>query len=154
MWDTSETKSLWNPTVYLAAQLRVGKFEYDRWRADVVGSRRYCTACRKSRVQTSARRPTVLKTSFVVFLIPSTKTSGYYLKLSNGRVHLYPFKLILWIRASQYDSVEITNKMQPCNRIYYSTVHWRLNMFRAAYRSSSGALTVFAASDLHTAIRQ
>jgi len=25
--------------------------------------------------------------------------------------------------------------MQPCNRIYYSTVHWRLNMFRAAYSS-------------------
>jgi len=22
-----------------------------------------------------------------------------------------------------YDSVETTNKMQPCNRIYYSTVH-------------------------------
>jgi len=20
--------------------------------------------------------------------------------------------------------------MQPCNRIYYSTVHWRFNMFR------------------------
>jgi len=47
-------------------------------------------------------------------------------------------------------SVEITNKMQPCNIIYYSTVHWRLNMFRAGYRSSSGALTVFAASGLHT----
>jgi len=40
--------------------------------------------------------------------------------------------------------------MQPCNRIYYSTVHWGLNMFQAAYRSSSGALTVFAASGLHT----
>jgi len=40
--------------------------------------------------------------------------------------------------------------MQPCNRIYYSTVHWRLNMFRAAYRSSSGAQTVYAASGLHT----
>jgi hypothetical protein len=40
--------------------------------------------------------------------------------------------------------------MQPCNRIYYSTVHWRLNMFQAAYRSSPGALTVFAASGLHT----
>jgi len=39
--------------------------------------------------------------------------------------------------------------MQPCNRIYYSIVHWRLNMCRAAYRSSSGALTVFAASGLH-----
>jgi len=40
--------------------------------------------------------------------------------------------------------------MQPCNRIYYSTVHRQLNMFRAAYRSSSGALTVFATSGLHT----
>jgi len=38
--------------------------------------------------------------------------------------------------------------MKPCNRIYYSTVHWRLSMFPAAYRSSSGALTVFAASGL------
>jgi len=32
-------------------------------------------------------------------------------------------------------SVEITNKMKPCNKIYYSTVYWRLNMFRAVYRS-------------------
>jgi len=46
--------------------------------------------------------------------------------------------------------VEMTNKMQPCIRIYYSTVHWRLDMFQAAYRSSSVALTVFAASGLHT----
>ena len=30
-----------------------------------------------------------------------------------------------------------------------TTTHWRLNVFRAAYRSSSGALTVFAASGLH-----
>ena len=30
--------------------------------------------------------------------------------------------------------------MQPCNTIYYSNVYWRLNIFRAAYRSSSGAL--------------
>ena len=30
--------------------------------------------------------------------------------------------------------------MQPCNRIYYSKVYWRLNMFRASHRSSSGAL--------------
>ena len=33
-----------------------------------------------------------------------------------------------------------TNKMQLCNRMYYSKVYWRLNMFRAAHRSSSGAL--------------
>jgi len=53
-------------------------------------------------------------------------------------------------QTGSYGSVEITNKMQPCNRIYYSIVHWRLNMFRAAYRSSSGAPTVFAVSGLHT----
>jgi len=29
--------------------------------------------------------------------------------------------------------------MQPCNRIYYSKIYWRFNMFRAAYCSSSGA---------------
>jgi len=40
--------------------------------------------------------------------------------------------------------------MQLGIRIYYSTVHLRLNMFRAPYRLSSGALTVFAASGLHT----
>jgi hypothetical protein len=48
------------------------------------------------------------------------------------------------------DSVEITNKMQPCIRIYHYTVYWRLKMFRVAYHSSSGALTLFEASVLHT----
>jgi len=38
-----------------------------------------------------------------------------------------------------HESVKIKNKMQPCNRIYYSKIYWRLNMLRAAYRSSSGA---------------
>jgi hypothetical protein len=33
-----------------------------------------------------------------------------------------------------------TNKKQVCNRIYYSKVFWRLNMFQAAHHSSSGAL--------------
>ena len=33
-----------------------------------------------------------------------------------------------------------TYKMQLCNRIYYSKVFWRLSMYRAAHRSSSGAL--------------
>jgi hypothetical protein len=33
-----------------------------------------------------------------------------------------------------------TNKMQLCNRIYYSKVYWRLSMFQAAHLSSSGAL--------------
>jgi hypothetical protein len=35
--------------------------------------------------------------------------------------------------------VEITNKMQPCNKIYYSKIYWKLKMFLAAYRLSSGA---------------
>jgi hypothetical protein len=30
--------------------------------------------------------------------------------------------------------------MQLCNRMYYSKVYWRLNMFRAAHHSSSGTL--------------
>jgi hypothetical protein len=38
--------------------------------------------------------------------------------------------IVQWV--VNYYSVEINNKMQPCNRIYYSTVHWRLNTFRAA----------------------
>jgi hypothetical protein len=33
-----------------------------------------------------------------------------------------------------------TNKMQFCNRIYYSKVYWRLNLFWATHSSSSGAL--------------
>jgi len=40
--------------------------------------------------------------------------------------------------------------MQLGNGIYYSTVHLKLNMFRAVCRLSSGAPTVFAASGLHT----
>ena len=40
--------------------------------------------------------------------------------------------------------------MQLGNGIYYSTVHYKLDMFRAVCRSSSGAPTVFAASDLRT----
>jgi len=30
--------------------------------------------------------------------------------------------------------------MQLCNRIYYSRVYWKLSIFRAAHRSSSGVL--------------
>jgi len=41
--------------------------------------------------------------------------------------------IIVWLSRN-------TNKMQLCNRIYYSKVYWRLNMFLAAHRSSSGAL--------------
>jgi hypothetical protein len=41
-------------------------------------------------------------------------------------------------RNDLYVSVEITNKIQPCNKIYYSKIYWRFNMFRAAYCSSSG----------------
>jgi hypothetical protein len=67
-----------------------------------------------------------------------------------GRVHPVVFinlkgnKIILVSGFSQTqlyccESVEITDKMQPCNRIYYSKIYCRLNMFQAAYRSSSGA---------------
>ena len=43
--------------------------------------------------------------------------------------------------------IERTNKMQPCSRIYYSSVSKLLNMFRTTHRPSSGAQeTVIAAS--------
>ena len=41
--------------------------------------------------------------------------------------------IVVWLSRN-------TNKMQLCNRIYYSKVYWRLNVFRTAHRSSSGAL--------------
>jgi len=103
-------------------------------------------------------------------LLQLTVISSYYWdQLSSGTYELTVKKhmenLNIWIKhvltISQHlwltdytqlwicDSIEITNKMQPCNRIYYSTVHWRLHMFSAAYRSSSGVLTAFAASGLH-----
>ena len=41
--------------------------------------------------------------------------------------------IVVWLSRN-------SNKMQLCNRIYYSKVYWRLNMFRAAHRSLSGAL--------------
>jgi hypothetical protein len=66
------------------------------------------------------------------------KNATYLLPTHNGNIQQY------------FDSVEINNKTQLCNRIYYSTVHRRLNMFRAAHRSSSGTLSVFSASGLHT----
>jgi hypothetical protein len=62
----------------------------------------------------------------------------YWLGLNSGTtLHVYvedaQFKCISQLSRN-------TNKMQLCNRIYYSKVYWRLNKFRAAYRSSSGAL--------------
>ena len=50
-------------------------------------------------------------------------------------IYCNKIKDFVYIRLSRN-----TNKMQLCNRIYYSKVYWRLNMFRAAHRSSSGAL--------------
>ena len=60
---------------------------------------------------------------------------------------------ILWLFKKSFHQQEIhnlsrlyslvsrnTNKMQFYSRIYYSKVYWRLNMFRAAHRSSSWAL--------------
>jgi len=47
--------------------------------------------------------------------------------------------VIYFVSFFVYLSVEITNKMQPFNRIYYSKTYWSLNIFQAAYHLSSGA---------------
>jgi len=43
-----------------------------------------------------------------------------------------------------------TNKMQLCNRIYYSKVYWRLNMFSSGTPLIIRSSTLFAASGLYT----
>jgi hypothetical protein len=62
----------------------------------------------------------------------SSKRRFIYTSLHGGTFHY-----------TESSSVEITNQMQPCNRTYYSKVYWKLNMFRAAYRSSSRALKLY-----------
>jgi len=68
-----------------------------------------------------------------------------YINLKKVFISSFINKDLAWVllgdrtRQVVLKSVEITNKMQPCNRIYYSKVYWRINMFRAAHRSSSGA---------------
>jgi hypothetical protein len=86
--------------------------------------------------------PTIMYIATTCFVVVISASSGIW--------HHTRYRNWVQFESRKNKSVEITNKMQPCNRIYYSTVHWRLNMFRAAHRSSSGALTVFAASGLHT----
>jgi len=54
-------------------------------------------------------------------------------KYRSNKCFTHQYFSVFWGQVRpQKLSVEITNKMQPCNRIYYSTVHWRLNIFRAA----------------------
>jgi hypothetical protein len=55
-------------------------------------------------------------------------------------LYLNILPITIKIKYSQSFLSRNTNKMQPCIRIYYFKVYWRLNMFRAAYRSQSGAL--------------
>jgi hypothetical protein len=40
--------------------------------------------------------------------------------------------------------------MQPCNRIHYSKIYWRINMFRAHTAHHQDLQTEFAASGLYT----
>jgi hypothetical protein len=95
---------------------------------------------------------------YIVFSITRTVNSDFVLNTINRLV-------LLWRGNVEIRSLVIfdihgsvhrrwlsrnTIKMQLCNRIYYSKVYWRLNMFRTAHRSSSGALTVFAAFGLFT----
>jgi hypothetical protein len=81
------------------------------------------------------------------------------LRIIKNRKHYYMFRLLplaIWREYGYWKMKEYkfdvhgsvhrrllsrnNNKMQLCNRIYYSKVYWRLNLFRAAHRSSSGAL--------------
>jgi len=87
-----------------------------------------------------------------LFIRSDTQTSSHRSHVTDGATPVY-FPALHWTGVHQRTSgvsrhgyqhrmtkpVERTNKMQPCNRIYYSKIYWRLSIFRTAYRSSSGA---------------
>jgi hypothetical protein len=87
-------------------------------------------------------RNEILRCWIFAWLSPFNTTACY--KCIGGASCLYfqgKFSAITYLKS--YPDNELsrnTNKMQFCNRIYYSNVFWRLRMFRAANRSSSGAL--------------
>jgi len=61
-------------------------------------------------------------------------------KFEKNRNIVYLFCVLPYNLLEIYLLSRNTNKMQLCNRIYYSKVYWKFNMFRAAHCSSSGAL--------------
>ena len=77
-------------------------------------------------------RPKLAATTKSLLLVTRDHTTNCSVTGNTNRVHY-------WKRVVKYLSRN-TNKMQLCNRIYYSKVYWRLNIFPAAHRSSSGAL--------------
>ena len=54
--------------------------------------------------------------------------------------------------ASVVESVEIMNKMQPCNRIYYSKIYRGSTCFERHTARHQELQTVFAASGLYTPV--
>jgi hypothetical protein len=73
--------------------------------------------------------------------ITARVTGSARVALTCRGIFAYLHAILLFNKEKHFhESVEITNKMQPRNRIYHSKVYWRLKMFRAAHRSSSGAL--------------
>ena len=77
---------------------------------------------------------------FFFFFLPALGLADVLSNDCKTRRHTVLYCTLHHTTKCRHESVEISSKMQPCNRIYYSKVYWRLNMFRAAYRSSSGAL--------------
>jgi hypothetical protein len=76
---------------------------------------------------------TIKYTTVIVIAELNTSRPKSAYRLICCKIHcLYKLEQLL-------NHTEITNKMQPCTRIYYSNVYQLLNMFRATHRSSSGA---------------
>jgi len=78
---------------------------------------------------------------------PELKIINYHLRTERpkGQFLIYNWEqnipsCSIWLRRNITYLSRNTNKMQLCNRSYYSKVFWRLNMFRTAHRWSSEAL--------------
>jgi hypothetical protein len=71
---------------------------------------------------------------------PNLQKNSAVTLIWKGWYHFISLLVVFFLHDFKGSLSRNINKMQLCNRIYYSKVYWRLNMFRAANHSSSGAL--------------
>jgi len=132
--------------IYRACSVAAGTICGQRCTSRSIQYRLFCTPIDRRRFVSQALPLTFVSQSSLLLDIGTMLPSNCYL-ICVMTEHFVILMLILAV-FTLVSSVRIhsvwlsrnTNKMQLCNGIYYSKVYWRLNMFRAAHRSSSGAL--------------
>ena len=73
---------------------------------------------------------------FFFFFLPALGLADVLSNDCKTRRHTVLYCTLHHTTKCRHESVEISSKMQPCNRIYYSKVYWRLSMLLLIIRSS------------------